>query len=143
MSHFLCDTSCLVASACGWHEHHSRTVADIERRVRHGEELVIASHSLVEAYAVLTRLPPPNRLATDTALALIEANWKTAAVVHLNADDTWRALRNARRLGMAGGQAYDAVIAASAEKAGASTLLTWNVRHFARFANGMRIVAPR
>ena len=75
MSRFLCDTSCLVAAVCGWHEHHTRTVAELDGRARSGDELVIASHSLVETYAVLTRLPSPHRLTPATTMTLLEANW--------------------------------------------------------------------
>lgn len=143
MSRFLCDTSCLVAAVCGWHEHHTRTVAELEERARNGDELAIASHSLVETYAVLTRLPSPHRLTPATAIALLEANWRSADVIHLTAEETWRALRRARSLGVAGGQCYDAVIASCAEKAAASTLLTWNARHLSRFSNGLRAAGPR
>ena len=143
MNRFLCDTSCLVAAVCGWHESHVRTVAEITERARNGQELVIASHSLVECYAVLTRLPSPHRLSADTAMTLLESNWGVAFVVHLNSDETWDALRRARSLGVAGGQAYDAVIAACAGKARASTILTWNVRHFARLTEEVRIARPR
>jgi len=143
MSRFLCDASCLVAAVCGWHEHHKRTAAALNECARSGDELVIASHSLVETYAVLTRLPSPHRLTPATATALLEANWRSAEVVHLTAEETWHALRKANRLGVAGGQCYDTVIASCAEKAGASTLLTWNVRHFSRFSNGLRAVEPR
>ena len=143
MSRFLCDTSCLVAAMCGWHEHHTRTVAELEWRARNGDELVIASHSLVETYAVLTRLPSPHRLTAATAITLLEANWGSADVIHLTAKETWRTLRKASRLGVAGGQCYDAVIASCAEKSAALTLLTWNVRHFSRFSNGLRAVGPR
>ena len=143
MGRFLCDTSCLVAAACGWHEFHGRTIGELDRRVRDGDDLLTASHSLVESYAVLTRLPSPNRMSAETAMALIEANWSAMEVVHLTAAETWRALRRARTLGVYGGQVYDAVIAACAEKARASTILTWNIRHFARLSGGIRGTGPQ
>ena len=143
MARFVCDSSCLVATVCGWHEHHSRTVLEIERRLQDGHELAIASHSLIETYAVLTRLPSPNRLTPSIAMTLLEANWGSVPVICLTAADTWRALQRAEGLGVAGGQTYDALIAACAEKSGASTLLTWNVRHLARFADHLQVIAPR
>ena len=143
MSRFPCDTSCLAAAVCGSHEHHTRTVAELEERARKGGELAIASHSSVETCSVLTRLASPHRLTPATASTLLEANWRSAEVIHLTAEETWQALRKASRLGVAGGQCYDAVIASCGEKAAASDLLTWNVRHFSRFSNGLRAVAPR
>ena len=127
---------------CTWHEHHARTCAEIERRRRHRENLVLAAHSLAETYAVLTRLPPPHRLRADDALSLIEMNWGATPVVDLTAPDTWRALREAPRLGIIGGQMYDALIAAAAIKAEASVLLTWNRRDFSRFSGRINIRAP-
>ena len=143
MGRFLCDSSCLVATVCGWHEHHTRTIAEIERRLQQGHELAIASHSLIETYAVLTRLPSPSRLAPSIAMTLLEANWGDAPVICLTAAETWRALQRAKGLEVAGGQTYDALSATCAEKSGASTVLTWNVRYFSRFANHLQVTTPR
>lgn len=132
-----------MAAVCGWHEFHARTVAEFESRARSGDDLLIAAHSLVESYAVLTRLPSPNRLSAQTSMALLDANWSAVEVVHLTAAGTWRALRRARTLGVYGGQVYDAMIASCAEKAGASTILTWNIRPFSRLSGGMRVARPR
>jgi predicted nucleic acid-binding protein len=142
MTRYLCDTSALVAMVCSWHEHHARTLAETERRARAGEELVLAAHSLAETYAVLTRLPAPNRLRSGDAIALLEANWRETPVVHLTAAETWRMLGRAQRRGVIGGQTYDMLIAACALKADASTIITWNVRHFAAAAHDIRVKAP-
>ncbi len=37
--------------------------------------MLLPAPALVEAYAVLTRLPPPHRLSVPDALALLEANF--------------------------------------------------------------------
>ena len=143
MSRYLCDTSCLVAAVCTWHEHHERTHREIERRVGADEELVLAAHSLIETYAVLTRLPAPHRLRAEDAISLIESNWKRTPTVHLTGDETWRALLGVGRLEVTGGQTYDALIASIALKAGAATLLTWNVRHFSAFSDRIAVLTPR
>jgi hypothetical protein len=46
----------MVAAVCFWHEHHAAAVAEIKRRLEHGEQLAVAAHALAETYAVLTRL---------------------------------------------------------------------------------------
>ena len=69
-------------------------------------------------------------------------NWGSASVVHLTAEETWRTLREAPRLGIIGGQTYDALIAAAAIKAEASVLLTWNLRNFSQFAGRINIRSP-
>ena len=120
MARYLCDTSASVAAVSTWHERHDRTRTELQRRTDAGEELVLAAHSLVETYAVLTRLPG-HRLRVDDAFALIQANWADTPVAH---------------------RMYDVLIAVSALKAGASTILTWNARHFAPFADEIGIQAP-
>ena len=143
MTRYLCDTSALVPAVCSWHEHHARTRGEIERRTRAGERLTLAAHSLAETYAVLTRLPAPNRLRGADALAIIEANWQDTPIVHLTGRETWEALRDAQRRDALGGRTYDVLIARSAIKAGAKTLVTWNVRHFVAFESSIRVAAPR
>ena len=142
MSRYLCDTSALVAAVSSWHEHHDRTCAEIERRQRGKEELVISALSLAETYAVLTRLPAPHRLRATDAIALIESNWRDTPTVQLTGAEMWSALREAQRRAMIGGQMYDVLIALAALKAEASTILTWNVRHYKAFAVGIAVQAP-
>ena len=97
--------------------------------------MVVAAPALVEAYAVLTRLPPPHRLAPDVALRLIDANFvRGVTAVALDASDYRTLLRSASDEGVSGGRTYDAVIARCAHLARARTLLTFNVTHFERFA---------
>lgn len=91
---------------------------------------------------MLTRLPAPHRLRANDALAAIEANWSAATVVHLTGAETWAALTEAVRLGAVGGRTYDTLIARTALKADAATILTWNVRDFAPFAAQIRVEAP-
>jgi toxin FitB len=130
---YLLDTSCLVSAVCAWHIHHETTRQEIERRDAAGEELVLAAHSLAEAYSVLTRLPEPHRLRPDDALALIEANWGETRLVALAGSDYRAALRRCRDVGIGGGAVYDALIAASARKARVATLVTWDLEGFERF----------
>lgn len=75
MPAFLPDTSCMVAAVCDWHEHHERAREEIERRLDRDEVMVTAAPALVEAYAVLTRLPAPHRLSPEDALVLIDISW--------------------------------------------------------------------
>ena len=130
---YLPDTSCLIALLCSWHEHHEATLREMNRRRRSGDTLVLAAHSLLETYAVLTRLPYPFRLSEQDAARLLEENFSKTEVISLSAAQYWRVLRTCREKRISGGQAYDSVIAACAQKAKANLLLTWNYDHFARF----------
>lgn len=144
MPGFLPETSCLVAALAGWHEHHERAASEIERRRARGEPMLLAAPSLVETYAVLTRLPRPRRLPPRVALALLDDQFiAQATVVALDGDAYLAMLRRAPRDAIAGGPIYDAVIAACARAANVSTLLTFNERHFLRYASDdLAIVVP-
>jgi predicted nucleic acid-binding protein len=142
VSSYLPDTSCLVAAVCTWHEHHEVTAADLERRARRREEPILAAPVLLEAYAVLTRLPPPYRLKPRDALTVLEGSWGQAEVVAVPAGETWSLLRSLPARGVAGGAAYDAMIVACARTARADVILTWNRPHFERLAEEIEIAAP-
>lgn len=131
MTRVLIDTSCLVAAALPQHQHHATTIAELMRRRHAGHVFVMAAHAVTEAYAVLTRLPPPHRLSPADAVVLLDRNWGSCETVALTATETWRVLRQHAAGGLAGGRVYDGVIAACAKKGKASQLLTWNARHFA------------
>ncbi|MYB05029.1 MAG: PIN domain-containing protein [Gemmatimonadetes bacterium] len=76
------------------------------------------------------------------AIALLEANWRGTPVVQLTTTEVWRALRRAQRRRVIGGQTYDMLIAACALKAGARTIITWNVHHLATAAREIDIEVP-
>ena len=137
----LVDTNCLVAAAIAQHEHHRATVAELSRRRAAGHALIMAAHAVLEAYAVLTRLPPPHRLSPADALAVLDRNWGEAETIALTAAESWRALRALAGAGVGGGRIYDGSIAASARKGKCDEILTWNARHFAGL-QGVRAVTP-
>src|SRR5262245_46344122 len=72
----------MVPMLAAWHEHHGPVFAEIDRRVSQGEPMVLAGHALAETYAVLTRLPPPRRVAPSQALRTIEATFVRGAGRH-------------------------------------------------------------
>ena len=99
---FLPDTSCMIAAVCSWHEHHETAANDMERRLAGRAKMIVAAPSLIEAYAVLTRFPPPHRLSPQTALTLLENNFlKLATVIALNAKSYETFLLRAPKVGVA------------------------------------------
>jgi predicted nucleic acid-binding protein len=145
MTRFLPDTSCMVAALCSWHEHHERSARELERRLEAGEVLAVSAPTLVETYAVLTRLPSPHRLSPTDSLALLEANFlgDTVETVALAAEEYVRLLRSAPERGIAGGRTYDAVIVACAVAARADVILTFNERQFSQLADqSLQVVIP-
>lgn len=104
----------------------------------------MAGHSLVEAYSVMTRVPQPNRIPASAALNMIATSFVDGVrVISLDALAYVALLEDLAAQGIAGGAVYDAVIAACARLGGADTILTFNDRHFARFAGaGLEVVVP-
>jgi predicted nucleic acid-binding protein len=141
---FLPDTGCILAALCSWHVHHESAAREIQERLARAHAMVLGAPSLVEAYAVLTRFPPPHRLGPADALLLLETSFISAGtVVALDPGDYTRLLREAAHDGVAGGRIYDAVIAACAERSNGVTLLTFNVSDFESLARpGLEVVTP-
>lgn len=134
----------MLAAVCSWHEHHTTALAELEGRLAVGETMVVAGPTLVEAYAVLTRLPAPYRLSPADAHALIGGNFVDGReIAVLDATQYTDLLGRALAWGVAGGQIYDAVIGACARGAKVDTLITFNERHFRRVVDpGTTIVVP-
>jgi predicted nucleic acid-binding protein len=133
----------MVAAVCGWHVHHAAAAAEIERRLDRRERMHTPAPALVEAYAVLTRLPPPHRMSPADAWAVLSANFvDTAAVAAIDAASYVELLRHGVQTGIAGGKTYDAVIGECAKTAGASVILTFNRRHFEPAPSGVTVVEP-
>ena len=142
---FVPDTNCIVAAVCDWHEHHSRALGEIRRRLAAGQIMVIAGPTLIESYSVLTRLPPPRRLSPRQAVVLLDEDFLTHAgdVVVLSAMDYRETARMSARRGVAGGRIYDATIAACARIARANVLLTFNASDFRDVVSqDIQIVVP-
>src|SRR5262245_45928273 len=100
----------MVAAVCTWHDAHEAARAAIERRLRQAEVMLVAGPALVEAYAVLTRLPAPHRLAASDAAALLDANFvEQGRIVTLDAAAYRTLVRRAPGDGITGGRTYDAV----------------------------------
>ena len=143
MSGYVYDTNCLVALASADQQHHAATSRDRLRRQARGEAMVIAMHCAEEAYSVLTRSPPPLRCRPADAWVWIQAWTRQARLVDLNPQERLNMLRNGSELSIVGGQIHDFLIAACARKAGARTLVTWNLRHFVRWAGAdLEIMNP-
>lgn len=145
MPRFLVDSNCIIAILCAWHQHHELAVAEVDRRLDRGEELVAAAPSLVEAYSVLTRLPPPNRLSPIDAQSLLEANFLSGSVTvtALSVEEYITLLRQAPDRGIAGGTVFGAVIGACATLANVDAILTFNEHHFRLLGlHGIQVVVP-
>ena len=129
----LLDTSVLVAAMVEAHPAHEKALTWLQR-ARHNEVTAfVASHTLAELYAVLTRLPVRPPISPATAWQLIQENVLSSfEVVSLAGDDYRAVLDHLSREGITGGSTYDALIAYTASKAMVDHLVTLNERDFRR-----------
>ncbi|HKH48239.1 MAG TPA: PIN domain-containing protein [Thermoanaerobaculia bacterium] len=138
------DTNVIIAGLLSWHEHHAAASAELITLLEDKAEIVLPLHALVEAYSVMTRLPPPHRLGSDAALEILESSFRDRTnLVGLDGDEGWGLIEEISRRSISGGTSYDGMILACARKGGAQRFLTFNRPHFERLgAEGIEIVTP-
>ncbi len=144
MKYFL-DTNVLVAACIADHEHHARALPVVQTVHTGKAEGFVSAHSLLEAHAILTRLPRVPRISSMQAARLIADNIvKHFSVVALTGNEysqlSWKLGQN----NVVGGKAYDVLHLTCAEKCGADRIYTFNVRDFTQLAGQLtgRITAP-
>ncbi len=140
---FAVDTNCLIAAVSVWDKRHAEASAELEVRLARGEQMSISVQALTETYSVLTRLPLPFRVSSSIAWELLEFYLRGPATVFaMESTVHVETLRALAQHGIGGGRTHDAIIAECARRAGASTLLTFNGRHFDPPPQGVTIVEP-
>jgi predicted nucleic acid-binding protein len=124
------DTSVLVATFYGEHEHHEPSLALFVRHDKTGA--CTAAHCLAEVYSVLTGMPGKDRASPDEAMLFLDDIRQRLTVITLNEKDYVNAVVTAAASGVVGGGIYDVLIATCALKGNAAAIYTWNVKHFTR-----------
>ena len=101
------DTSVAVAAFASWHEHHDRARTLLDDGAR------LIDHCALEAYSVLTRLPPPHRCPSEVVRDYLRLRF-TDAFLRLEARAYRDFVFRLSERGITGGAAYDALVAATA-----------------------------
>jgi len=101
------DTSLVVAAFASWHEHH-----ELARRVLDGGVRLI-EHCALETYSVLTRLPAPHRSPGPVVRDFIRTRFPQP-FLRLSAPAYRAFVLGLPEHDVAGGAAYDALVAATA-----------------------------
>jgi predicted nucleic acid-binding protein len=139
------DTSVLLAGLVAHHPHHPQASAVLRRIVRGSDQGYIATHSLAETYAVLTRLPLKPAIHPAEAVVMIDKNVVPhCEMVELTAKEYVGLLVTAGKRGRRGGSVYDALILACARKVSPERIYTFNLSDFQRLAPDLseRICSP-
>ncbi|HTP06477.1 MAG TPA: PIN domain-containing protein [Nitrospirota bacterium] len=141
----LLDTSVLVAALVEPHPDHQRALPWLTKERSRSGELLIASHTVAELYAVLSTLPVSPRISPGLAWRLIhESVEPRVSIVSLTAADYCSLVKHLGTLGLSGGAVYDALIVKAAQKSGIDRIVTFNVNDFKRVwpEGASRIIAP-
>jgi predicted nucleic acid-binding protein len=126
------DSSVVIAAFATWHEHHAIAGEAMAGRPR------LVAHAAVEAYSVLTRLPPPHRAHPSIVHAFISERFSEPFLV-LSETGYQELLATVAAGQILGGPAYDALIAFTAAEHQA-TLLSLDQRAAATYqAVGARV----
>ena len=136
------DTSVLVATFYGDHEHHEESFGLFLRQAK--ATACTAAHCLAELYSVVTGMPGKDRASPDEALLFLCDIRERLSIVALDENEYFTLLEEAAAANISGGTCYDALIAHCAMKVKAQTIYTWNVKHFNRLGAEIasRVRAP-
>jgi predicted nucleic acid-binding protein len=98
------DTSVVIAAFASWHESHAVAAAVV------AEGPALPAPCALEAYAVLTRMPPPHRAGMAIVRDFLRRGFPREHLV-LAAEPSSRVVERLVDAGISGGASYDAVIA--------------------------------
>jgi predicted nucleic acid-binding protein len=120
------DSSVLVAALASWHEHHEVALSSVEQLDG------IVPHTLAETFSVLTGMRPPYRSPIAQVREALHDLRTRHATLGQSAEAYEEAMNVVQRAGRAGGAVYDALVARTAARAGA-TLVTLDDRAHALY----------
>jgi predicted nucleic acid-binding protein len=122
---------------------HQKAFPWLKRAKANEFELIVASHTIAELYAVLSTLPIKPRITPLIARKLINENIElNSKIISLTPGEYKSVIKLISELGLAGGIIYDALIAMVAKKSKVERLLTLNINHFSRaWPGGEKIIS--
>ena len=109
------DTSLVIAAFASWHENH-----EAARRTLDGG-LFLIEHCALETYSMLTRLPPPHRSSGEVVRDFLAARFPQP-FLRLSERAYKDFILGLPGLGISGGAAYDALVAATAAERNAELI---------------------
>ncbi len=101
------DTSLVIAAFASWHDSHEAARHALDEGLR------LVEHCVLETYSVLTRLPPPHRVSGGLVRDFLKARF-SQSFLRLGATAYRAFIVELPDRGVAGGSAYDALVAATA-----------------------------
>ena len=136
------DSSILVAGVHANHPLHAVAAGWLIKNIPL-HELIVSHHSILETYAVLTRLPGKLRLTGPEAKKLLESTIKpNMQVADFSSSSIWDCIDSLVNHSALGGRSYDVFIAKILSKSGVKSIATFNTKHFSEFEAKISIIDP-
>jgi predicted nucleic acid-binding protein len=136
------DTTVIVAAVHANHPAHAEAARWLDDAFS-THQVVLAHHSIIESYAVLTRLPADYRLSpAEAETVLTETLQNNASIAPFSSESVWDALHAFVGTPSAGGATYDAFIIHLLEQAEVDVIVTYNEADFARLTQTVRVAPP-
>jgi predicted nucleic acid-binding protein len=138
----LFDTSVIIAALVESHPMHKRAFPWLKMAKAKKFEMIVASHTIAELYAVLSTLPIKPRISPLNARKLISENIEPIGkIVSLTPEEYKSVINQISELALVGGITYDALIAKVAKKLKVERLLTLNIDDFHRvWPDGHKVI---
>lgn len=137
----LVDTNVVVAALVRQHTHHEASVAWLGATDL--DTILVAAHSLAEAFSSITRHAghAPYRMAGNDAWQALASFETQVKLVTMTSAQQFDAVRRFSSIGI-GPRLYDYLIGRAGELQGATTIITWNVRHFREMFPHLAVRTP-
>ena len=136
------DSKVIIAAVHANHPRHAVSSDWLEYSIV-SHELIIAHHSILETYAVLTRMPSDFRVTPTEAKEIIKGTvYKNISVADFTGNQMWEFLDEIIDISAFGGQAYDAFIMEIMKRNEVEGFATYNASHFEAFRSDIRIIEP-
>jgi len=136
------DSSILVAGVHANHPLHAIAANWLIRNIA-SKELIVAHHSILETYAVLTRLPGKLRTSGSEAKQLLESTVKSNMhVADFSSVSIWDCIDSIVSHSAVGGHSYDAFIIEILNNAEVEAIATFNTTHFIELTPDLPIIDP-
>jgi predicted nucleic acid-binding protein len=137
------DTSVLIDMVNTSSVRHVATWNGFKRYQSEGVEFLIAEHSILEAFSVLSRAPAPVGIRPADAQRALRDRFGNMRVAPIHQGLAWETIGHTLSRGHWGGRVYDAMIALAVFSAGATVILTWDFNDFLSIAPaGLEVREP-
>jgi len=136
------DTTVIVAAVHANHPAHAEAARWLDGAFT-THQVVLAHHSIIESYAVLTRLPADYRLSPAEAETVLTGTLQNnSRIAPFSSESVWDALHAFVGTPSAGGATHDAFIIHLLEQAEVDVIVTYNEADFARLTQTVRVATP-